>query len=293
MKCLIIYNPKCGRQNVVKNIDNIVSVLKEKYEIVDKKASFFDGETRDIAKDACGKYDTIVVAGGDGTLHEVICGITTEEKKPKIGLLPTGTINDVSRSLGISKSVKKGLRKILDGKTICHDIFKINNEYGIYASALGLLTDISYKVNSAPKRKFGKLAYYFSIPKFMFGHNSIDVEYETNGEKKEERVSLVVVLNSRSLAGRKVDKKNNLQDGKFKVVIFKCKKEKIKFGDIFKIIMFFGFGMKKNSKKYEIIETNEFKLKTKHGEKLNVDGECIDGENYVFEMISPGVEIFC
>ena len=48
MKCLLIYNQKSGKQNVVKNIDHIVSMLKEKYDTVDKKASFYDGETRDV-----------------------------------------------------------------------------------------------------------------------------------------------------------------------------------------------------------------------------------------------------
>ena len=75
MKCLVIYNNRCGKLNIIKKIDIILSKLKTKYDVVDKKASFYDGETRDLAREACGVYDTIVVCGGDGTLHEVICGI--------------------------------------------------------------------------------------------------------------------------------------------------------------------------------------------------------------------------
>lgn len=293
MKCLLIYNQKCGKQDVVKRIDHIVSTLKKEYDIVDKKASIYDGETRDMARDACGKYDTIVVAGGDGTLHEVICGIGGQKDRPKIGILPSGTINDVSKSLKIPKNVDKGLDIILSGRTIKHDLFKINEEYGIYASAMGLLTDISYKVKSSPKRKFGKLAYYFSIPRFMFGHDAFKVDVDIDGKKIEENCSLLLILNSRSVAGRKVDKKNDVGDGLVNLVVFPCKKEKIKLREIVKIVMFFAFGMKKRSKNYKIIETSSFKIGLQNPLNLNIDGEKIKSDTYNFEIISPGIEIFC
>ena len=293
MKCLIIYNPKSGKQNVVRRIDYIVSVLKQRFEVVDKKASFYDGETRDLARDACGRYDALVVAGGDGTLHEAICGIAPCENKPRLGIIPAGTINDVSRSLKIPRGIDSCLRVILNGKTICHDLFKINNDYGIYASAMGLLTDISYKVNSAPKKKFGKLAYYFSIPKFMFGHNTFDIELETESGNIKEKCSLFLVLNSRSVAGRKVDKKNDMTDGKVELVVFSSKKEKVKLSDIVKIVQFFAFGIRKKTKNYKIIPTSKFNVRLDSPKSLNVDGEKVKSDTYNFEVISPGVEIFC
>jgi len=292
MKCLLIYNQKSGKQNVVKNIDHIVSMLKEKYDTVDKKASFYDGETREMARDACGKYDTIVVAGGDGTLHEVVCGVGGEKHRPKLGIIPAGTINDVAKSLKISKNIKKSVQTILDGRTICHDLFKINDEYGIYASAMGLLSDIGYKVNSKPKKIFGKLAYYFSIPKFLFGKRSINIDLDVNDGKIKEKCSLFLVLNSKSVAGRKVDKKNDVEDGEVKLIIFPSEKRRIKLREIVKIVMFFGFGMKKNTKKYKIITTNKFNLKLAKEKSLCVDGEKMKCDTYNFEVINPGVEIF-
>ena len=201
MKCLLIYNNRCGRLNVIKKIDMIVSRLKTKYDVVDKKASFYDGETRDMARDACGVYDTIVVCGGDGTLHEVISGVATQEYRPKIGIIPSGTVNDVSKSLKIPRKLNKCLEIILQGNTIQHDILKINEEYGLYAAALGLLTEISYDVKPKPKSRFGRFAYYFSIPKYIFGRNAFDVVLELGGKTEKHKASLMIVLNSRSVAG--------------------------------------------------------------------------------------------
>ena len=292
MKCLVIYNQKCGKQDVVKRLDIIVSTLKKKYDVVDKKASIFDGETRDMARDACGKYDTLVVAGGDGTLHEVICGIAPMENKPKIGIIPSGTINDVARSLKIPKDLEKALDIILKEKTVEHDLLKINGDYGIYASAMGLLTDISYKVSSKPKSKYGKFAYYFSIPKYLFKHSSIDGVFEINEKSYNKKFSLMLFLNSRSVAGRRVDKENVINDGKAKLIVFNSKNEKIKMSEILKIVNFFAFGMKKNTKKYEIFEIDKFKLKLKDEKNLNIDGEKIVGKDFSFEIINPGVQIF-
>jgi len=292
VKCLVIYNQKCGKQDIVKRLDVIVSTLKTKYEVIDKKASIFDGETRDMARDACGKYDTIVVAGGDGTLHEVICGIAPMEKRPKIGIIPSGTINDVSKSLKIPQNIKKALEVIVKGNTISHDLFKINKEYGIYASAMGLLTDISYKVSASPKSRFGKFAYYFSIPKFLFRRSSIDGKFKINGKEYDKRFSLMLFLNSKSVAGRRVDKQNVLNDGKARLIVFNNKSEKIKLGNIIKIVQFFTFGMKKSTNQYEIFETDKFKLELKDERYLNVDGEKFKGKEFDFEILNPGVEIF-
>lgn len=55
---------------------------------------------------------SIVVVGGDGTLNEVINGITDFEKV-RISLIPAGSGNDFARGLGIKEEPKKRLEKIL------------------------------------------------------------------------------------------------------------------------------------------------------------------------------------
>ena len=46
----------------------------------------------------------VVAAGGDGTVHAVVCALMDlpEADRPPLGLLPFGTANNVARSLGIS-----------------------------------------------------------------------------------------------------------------------------------------------------------------------------------------------
>lgn len=62
-----------------------------------------------------GEKDTgIVVVGGDGTVNEVINGITDFEKV-RLGVIPTGSGNDFIRGLGVSGSEEEILYGILKG----------------------------------------------------------------------------------------------------------------------------------------------------------------------------------
>ncbi len=65
------------------------------------------------AKISCLNDDdiSIIVVGGDGTLNEVINGITDFEKV-RISIIPAGSGNDFARGLGIKEEPKKRLEKI-------------------------------------------------------------------------------------------------------------------------------------------------------------------------------------
>ncbi len=59
------------------------------------------GHAREIAA-AAADYNTIVAVGGDGTVGEVITGIMeSTEPHSRLGIIPTGTGNDIARNLAI------------------------------------------------------------------------------------------------------------------------------------------------------------------------------------------------
>ena len=64
----------------------------------------------DITSD--GKPHTLVVLGGDGTLNEVINGITCPEETT-LGYIPIGSSNDFARGLGLPKDPERAMEMIL------------------------------------------------------------------------------------------------------------------------------------------------------------------------------------
>ena len=56
-------------------------------------------------------YD-IIIAGGDGTLNEVVNGIE-QPNRPKLGIIPMGTVNDFGRALHLPSDIMGALMLLL------------------------------------------------------------------------------------------------------------------------------------------------------------------------------------
>ncbi len=89
--------------------------------------------------------DTIIVLGGDGTVNEVINGILTAgcQHMPHIGIIPIGSSNDFSRSLGIPLNLHRACQTIIRGKTRQIDVGQAGPHYFCMASCVGLFADIA------------------------------------------------------------------------------------------------------------------------------------------------------
>lgn len=295
MKCVYIYNPNSGKQNNDKIKDYVVTKLKTKFDVVDVRPTTQKGDGGQFAANACGCYDVIVVSGGDGTFSEIINAIAEKENRPQIGYIPTGTTNDLAHSLRIPKNVKKAINIILNGKIVKHDIFKINDVYGIYVCAFGLFTASSYSASQKSKRRFGKLAYYFSGAKELKDAKKFAVTLKTDTIAIDANVVLGLVVNNKYVSGYKINKMADCSDGFVNVILLKEKKKKgVSLKMLLNILKLFLFGMKtlKNSKECIILKLNKFSLEFEEDAVINIDGEKGLNGSFNLEVLKQHVEIF-
>src|SRR5882672_2238462 len=98
----VIFNPTARGDKAKRFRQQLDSIAKQ----AKLKQTTAAGDARRLAAEAVKEgFDTIVAAGGDGTLNEVLNGIGDAPKGfegARLGLLPLGTVNVFARELKIS-----------------------------------------------------------------------------------------------------------------------------------------------------------------------------------------------
>jgi diacylglycerol kinase (ATP) len=100
-KATLISNPRTGRYNARRiPIEHIASLLRSRGVEVDLKPTTAPHDATAIAARAARNGSSeIIVAGGDGTINEVIQGVAGT--KARLGIIPRGTANVLARELGL------------------------------------------------------------------------------------------------------------------------------------------------------------------------------------------------
>jgi len=92
--------------------------------------------TVETVKELCKDHDIIVAAGGDGTIADVIQGIQESSRTSDValGIIPFGSGNAFSTSLGIPRNVARAIKVIKEGKSREIDLIDIEGKAAVFAS---------------------------------------------------------------------------------------------------------------------------------------------------------------
>ena len=286
-RCQIIYNPESGKKDFVNHLEYVTSRLSEAGYAVDVVATQRPKHAISLTKKACNEeYDLIVISGGDGTIHECINGIAVSKFKPKIGYIPSGTACDLASSLNIPKKIPKAVDIILEGTSVKMDIAKSNNGYFIYVAAIGTYVDISYVTDSKLKKYLGYVAYLITGIKEFFTIPMMKTKIVHDKGTIRGYFSLILVVNSKKIAGFDFVSKPSLDDGEVDVIIYR-------YIPLFNNLLYFlsvAFGPRVLPGVTRI-RTSRLKIYTDHHHKWNMDGEEANSGNLNIEVIKKAIEI--
>lgn len=272
MKCLFIYNPASGKsKKVLENMDYIEKSLRKVYEKVDIVSTNGPKDATKLAKEACGVYDVLVFSGGDGTFNEVVQGVSNMENRPVLSYIPAGTVCDMAKNLAIPLNLKGALRIATKGSRKKSDVCKINDDYFIYVAGIGVYTGVTYESKKEAKQKFGKIAYFIEGFKKSFNTEKIKVRIKIEEKVYEEEVILLLVANSKSVAGFTINKKGNLNDGKVDIILVKQNIFKIPF-NVWKLFLY-GLKIMRKKKCIRHFNTDKVEIEVLDDAVWTVDGE--------------------
>lgn len=219
----IIYNPTSGRELFRKHLPEVLEKMEKAGYETSCHATTAEGDATIAAADAVKRnFDLIVAVGGDGTLNEVVSGVSGFEERPKIGLIPMGTTNDFARAVHIPRDINKAVDIIIEGNSIPVDVGLMNDRHFINIAGGGRLTELTYEVPSKLKTVLGQMAYYLKGIEMLPSIRSSKVRIEYDGHVFDDHAMMFLIGLTNSVGGfEKLAPDASINDGKFTLLILK------------------------------------------------------------------------
>jgi diacylglycerol kinase (ATP) len=164
------------------------------------------GDAREAAREW--REGLLVVVGGDGTVNEVVngLGLAGFPQEVTLGLLPTGTGNDLAATLGIPEdheSAVETLREMrvrkLDAARV--DSAGIGERYFLNVATGGMGAKISDVTDKETKSRWGKLAYFRASLEAAREFDVQEFALTLDGEEWRVRAVNLAVANCRYTGG--------------------------------------------------------------------------------------------
>jgi diacylglycerol kinase (ATP) len=203
----LIFNPDPGRDNEdnAARLARIVSSLRAHGIEARVGLKTSGGAARQLARKAVDAGDSlVVVAGGDGTICDVAAQLVGSATV--LGVIPTGTTNNVARSLGIPLGIDDACKLIGRGTTRHIDMGRVTSsgdstaEYFLECAGVGLSAIAALAGQSFRKRHWRVVPRAF---RKFFESKPGTIVVEMDGEVVEASTRMVTVSNA-PLMGPKI-----------------------------------------------------------------------------------------
>ena len=235
MKRLLFFiNPNAGHAEIRGTLMEVLEIFSAGgYEVTVHMTTGPRDLTRQIAARGA-QYDLIVCTGGDGTLNEAVSGLMAlpYEKRPKLGYIPGGTVNDVASTLGLSKDTVRAAQEIMDGHPFPLDIGSFGpDRFFTYVAAFGIFTDVPYETPQEDKRIWGRLAYIMNGAGALGRLKPTHVRVSYDDHQEEADVLVGLVTSTTSVGGFKTtrDLGISLNDGLYEMILVRATKNLAEF----------------------------------------------------------------
>ena len=217
---MLIINPTSGGEKALDYKEKLENKAKEYFEYIETKITEKAKDATAFAEEASKEnYEAVIVFGGDGTVNEVISGIAEKDYIPKLGIIPGGTGNLITKLLEISQDIDEAIEQLDFNKTNAIDIGKANKSYFGYIFSVGSLPEAIHNVEIEDKTNYGVLAYAINTIKSVIKDEVFNIKIETENGSYEGEASQVLVLLSNYYADKKIFEEN--KDGYANILILK------------------------------------------------------------------------
>ncbi|RYY52865.1 MAG: YegS/Rv2252/BmrU family lipid kinase [Chitinophagaceae bacterium] len=162
------------------------------------------------------KVTDVVIAGGDGTVSQVVGSLM--DTKVNFGIIPCGSGNGLAYAAGIPKKAELALEVVFSGKALSTDGFEINGRFACMLSGLGFDAKVAHDFAQQPKR--GLATYVQQVLKNFLSAKTYPFEIRLNKRKLETDAFFISIANSNQFGNNfTIAPAASLSDGLIDIVI--------------------------------------------------------------------------
>jgi YegS/Rv2252/BmrU family lipid kinase len=214
LRTLVVVNPASQGGAARRRFEALLPRIREALGDCDVEWTRGPRDAERIAREGVrAGVERVVVAGGDGTLSEVVTGILAADlgRYAEIALLPLGTGGDLRRTLGVPSDMRgalealsRGGRRSLDaGRATYRD--RSDREATVYfvnVASLGISGLTTELVNRAPKALGGRVSFLLGTLRSIASYRAHPVRLRVDGAVVHEGpLVLATAANGRFFGG--------------------------------------------------------------------------------------------
>ena len=165
-----------------------------------------------------GEKNTVIVMGGDGTVHDVLNGFADFDNC-ELGIIPFGTGNDFAEGAGIPLDAKKAAELIVNGTARPIDFIQLASGLrSINSVGMGIDVDVLKRTYSSGEKGKGK--YLSALISALKNFEAYDFTLVYDGKEEKHHGLIAAVGNGRLFGGGiKIFPHAKLDDGLMDVII--------------------------------------------------------------------------
>ncbi len=184
-----------------------------------------DGDAVALAAAAAERgVETLVAAGGDGTVNEVVRGIRRVDAfdRVSLGVVPVGTGNNFAKQIGVT-DVATAFAVVESGERRRLDLGQANGHLFVNSCVAGLTADSSSRTSPAMKQRLGVLAYVVTTLRTVSDFESLRLTVAIDGREQAAPAwtgdALSVLIGNARQFGPNRTAPANVEDGLFDVAV--------------------------------------------------------------------------
>jgi diacylglycerol kinase (ATP) len=197
-KFFILHNPNAGGA-ARRHYHRVVTMLGDSGACLEFVETSRHGEGMKAAAEAAasGRFDAIVAAGGDGTVHDAAAGLLGATVP--LGIIPTGTANVFAREIDLLQSPERVARTLQSGSVRTIPVGQVNEQPFLFVVGIGFDAEAVRRFEAAGTRKLGQAGFMAPLLQALRSEPNQSLRITTNRGNSE--AEWVIITRARRYAG--------------------------------------------------------------------------------------------